>query len=202
MLTRCLRRRGASALETTVVITIVGVLFSILMPTIGLVRENALGTRCQQHLRSLGIAIQHYMADYRFENWLPASELTSGPMWFEKLEPFVGGQETGRSREYFSCPRAPYGQRGFTRETVSYGWNEAFMPFGTLQGKVANPDEAILIADSLRGPRSDIVLEAEGEPRLDTRHRGRANVLFVSGNVEAMTRPEALLQWPRYWDRD
>jgi len=195
-------RAGASVLETTVVIAVIGVMLSILMPMLGMVRENALSTRCQQHLRALGIAVVHYMADYRFENWLPASGPAGGSLWFEKLAPFVGGQETGRWGENFVCPRAPWSQRGLARDTVSYGWNEQFLPFGTLQSKVANPDETIVIADSLAGPRCDVVLPAEGELRLDARHRERANVLFASGNVAGMTREEALFEWPRYWDRE
>jgi prepilin-type processing-associated H-X9-DG protein len=202
MRTRAWSARGATVLEHTVVICIIGVLLSILMPTLGMVRENALATQCQQHLRSLALAVQHYMADYHSENWLPASELPRGPWWFQKLEPFVGGHARGRSRENFVCPRAHPSQRGFGRDSISYGWNEAYLPFGTLSNKVTNPDETVIIGDSLPGPRSDTLLEPSGEPRLATRHRDRGNVLFLGGNVGAMTQREALFQWPRYWDRD
>jgi prepilin-type processing-associated H-X9-DG protein len=202
MQARRLRPRGSSVVETTIVILILGVVLSILMPAIGLLRENALSARCQQHLRTLGHGIQHYMADYRFENWLPASELPNGPLWFEKLEPFVSGHEAGRASENFSCPRAPFGQRGFSRESLSYGWNERFLPFGTLSNKVANGDETIVIADSLTVGPADTVLPPQGEVCLATRHRGRANVLFVAGHVGAMSRDEALFEWPRYWDRE
>jgi hypothetical protein len=47
-----------------------------------------------------------------------------------------------------------------------------------------------------------LVLPPEGELRLDTRHLGAANVLFLSGNVAAMSRDEAAAEWPRYWDRE
>jgi len=194
------RRGGATVLETTIVIIILGIVLSILMPSIGLLRENALATRCQQHLRALHVAMEHYMVDYRHENWLPASTLPDGPFWFEKLQPFVAGQHTGRWQENFVCPRAPYEQRGFTRSTLSVGWNERFLPFRTLSNKPHNPDETIAIADSLGGPEADTVLPRRGQLRLATRHRERANVLFLGGNVGAMTRAEAEFEWPRYWD--
>jgi len=192
---------GASAIEAAVVILIMGVLLSVLMPTIGMLRENALGARCQQHLRTLGHAIEFYMADYRFENWLPASD-PGGSRWFEKLEPFVGGHDAGRARENFTCPRAPLDQRGFSSSTVSFGWNERFLPFGTLSNKVANADETVVIGDSLRAADSSVVLGPVGELRFDARHRGRGNVLFIAGNVGALSREEAVFEWPRYWDRE
>ena len=190
-----------SAPETTIVIILFGVILSILMPTIGLLRENALSTRCQQHLRSLGVAISQYMSDYYGKNWLPASELPNGPFWFQKLEPFVGGHETGRWRESFVCSRAPLGQRGFTRDTISYGWNERFLPFGTVDKDVLRQSETIAIADSQSGPECETVLPSHGSLRLATRHRGKAGVLFLAGNVDSVTRAEAEFEWPRYWDR-
>jgi len=192
--------RGTTVLETTVCIIILGVVLSILMPAIGLLRENALSTRCQQHLRAMFPAMQHYMADYLYENWLPASELPNGQFWFQKLEPFVAGHASGRSKENFVCPRAPVTQRGFTRSTVSFGWNERYLSFGVLSNKVNNADETIVVADSLAGPQADTVLAPQGELRLATRHRDRANVLFLGGNTAAMTRAEAEFEWPRYWD--
>lgn len=199
------QRRGAAGvtpLETTIVIIIAGVTLSILMPAVGVMRQRALGTRCQQHLRALGVAGGIYMSDYVGENWLPASELPGGPYWFQKIAPYVGGRDTGTWRETFVCPRARQSQRGFDRGTLSFGWNEQFLPFRTLSSQVLNPDETAAIADSLAGPESDTVLTAAGELRLDPRHRGRANLLFLSGNVCAMSLQEVRLDWPRYWDRE
>ena len=200
MLSSCGRRQGTTVLETTICIIILGIVLSILMPAIGLLRENALSTRCQQHLRALFPAIQLYMADYLHENWLPASELPDGPFWFGKLEPFVAGQVSGRSRENFVCPRAPLAQRGFARDSLSFGWNERYLPFRTLSSKVLNADETVVVADSLGGPEADTVLPPHGQLRLGTRHMEKANVLFLGGNVAAMTLAEAEFEWPRYWD--
>jgi hypothetical protein len=196
------RTTGATPLETTIVIIIVGILLSVLMPAIGVMRERALGARCQQHLRAIGVASGVYMADYVGENWLPASELPGGPFWFQKLEPFVAGQETGRTEENFVCPRAPYDQRGFGPENISFGWNQRFLPFGTLASQVLNHGETICVADSKAVSDPYMVLPPEGELRLDARHLGSANVLFLSGNVDAMTPGEAMAEWPRYWDRE
>lgn len=200
------RRRashGSSVVETTVVIVLFGVLLSILMPAIGTMRENALSKRCQDNLNSLRVALNIYMSDYISENWLPASQLPDGPFWFERLEPFVNRDDPSRARDSFVCPRAPRGQRGFTRETISYGWNQKYLPFGTLTSQWTNHNETIAIADTLAGPPPpDTVLSADGQLRLDTRHRARANVLFVGGNIQAMTRQEATFEWPRYWNTD
>jgi len=196
-------RRGRTVVETAVVIVILGMLLSIIMPVIGMARENALGTTCQTHLRILGQAIEFYMTDYNFENWLPASEMPDGPRWFEKLEPFVSGHETGRQRENFVCTRAPYDQRGFTPSTISFGWNEGFLPFGTLSNQVLAHGETIVIADSQRGPEADVVLSRDAQDvRFDPRHLGNGNVLFLAGHVGALCVDEIVEEWPRYWDRE
>lgn len=194
--------RGATPLETTVVILIAGVVLSVLMPAVGVMRQRALSARCQQHLRALGVAGGMYIADYVGENWLPASQLPSGPYWFQKLEPFVAGHDTGRSRENFQCPRAPANQAGFSRDTLSYGWNEQYLPYTTLASQVLNHGETAMVADSLAGPFADTVLARDGTLRLHTRHRGQANILFLSGHVALKGLDEARAEWPRYWDRE
>jgi len=200
---RRFKHKGRTVVETAVVIVILGVLLSIVMPLIGMARENALSTTCQTRLRILGQAMEYYMADYNFENWLAGSELPDGPFWFQKLEPFVSGHDTGRELENFVCTRAPYEQRGFTRSTISFGWNEGFLPFGTLSNQVANAGETIVIGDSMAGATADTLLSADRqELRLDLRHLEQGNVLFVDGHAGAVSEDEAMAEWPRYWDKE
>ena len=190
---------GATVVETSVCIVLFGVVLSILMPAIGVMRENALSARCQRQLGALGTAMELYSREHeKRENVLPSSELPDGPLWFEKLERFVSGHEEGRSQENFACPRAPRWQRGFGRDTISYGWNEGFLPHKTLRSQVLNANETIVIADSLAGPPSDSVVSADGELRFDPRHLGSGNVLFLSGHVALMTLEEVEAEWPRY----
>jgi hypothetical protein len=63
--------------------------------------------------------------------------------------------------------------------------------------------ETVVIADSKAGPAADTVLtHDQQELRLHIRHVGKANVLFLAGNVATMTEDEALVEWPRFWDRE
>jgi len=196
-----LRDGGRSALETIIAIIVLGVLLSVLMPVLSLAIESAMETQCHQHLGELFRATQIYLHPDRGGNWLPASE-DGGPYWFEKIEPLVAEYETGGARERFTCPKAPLAQRGFTRETLSFGWNERECPWGTVFNNVMKPRERVVLGDTLGtapdGPKADTLVTRSGEFRLDTRHEGRGSLLFLDGHVEGATRGQATKRWPAF----
>jgi type II secretory pathway pseudopilin PulG len=62
--------------ELLVVIAIIGVLIALLLPAIQAARESSRRTKCQNHLRQMGVAIQNYVgANKKF----PAGKKYSGP---------------------------------------------------------------------------------------------------------------------------
>ena len=161
-------------------------------------------TQCRGHLGALFEAIEYYCQDYRGGKWMPASE-PEGPYWFHKLEPLVAGHRPGHYPEKFTCAKAPPGQRGLDRDSMSFGWNERDVPWGTVKDKYPRPHEKMLLGDTIGsapgadGPRADTLLTKEGQLRLDARHAsagGVGNVLFLDGHVDGISRAEAELRWP------
>lgn len=89
-------RCGFTIVELLVVVSVIGVLVSLLLPAVQSARESARRTQCQSHLKQLGLAALNFeSAHRRFPSggwgvsmaWLfRSSELG----WsFRKLDPFV-----------------------------------------------------------------------------------------------------------------
>ncbi len=71
-----MKRHAFTLFELLVVITILMILLAILMPTVGMVRNQAKRTQCASNLRQVGTVVMAYTNDY---GQFPASEgLTPG----------------------------------------------------------------------------------------------------------------------------
>jgi prepilin-type N-terminal cleavage/methylation domain-containing protein len=58
-------RRGFTLVELLVVITIIGILISLLMPAIMSAKENARGAQCNNNLHEIGVAMLHHVTDHQ-----------------------------------------------------------------------------------------------------------------------------------------
>ncbi|MFA6045811.1 MAG: prepilin-type N-terminal cleavage/methylation domain-containing protein [Phycisphaerales bacterium] len=101
-------RRAFTLIELLVVIAIIGLLISILLPSLGQARKTAWTVICQNNLRQLGICIQSYLNDQRDPVWM---DLHNGPspglFWqvgvVETLRPYLGDAAGSKAYE---CPAA------------------------------------------------------------------------------------------------
>lgn len=103
---RSARPAGAFTLiELLVVIGIIGVLAGMLLPTLRLVKESALGLRCANNLKQAGLAAYAW-ADDNSGLVVPAD---NGTMWFTRLAEYteesdiIGNATKGRVLR--ACPR-------------------------------------------------------------------------------------------------
>src|SRR5688500_17277015 len=76
-------RRAFTLAELLIVIAIIGVLISILLPTLSSARRSANAAKCLAQLRDLGLAFQQYAQDNRrafpmVEYSPPASQVVPG----------------------------------------------------------------------------------------------------------------------------
>lgn len=160
-----MRRPAATLIELLVVISMIGLLISILIPSLKQSMELAATTICKHNLREIG----HCLEMYRQENdgWLPTTERSK-----------LGVESVGKRRPWFldlyptylsdpmilTCPEDPFRNRmaqaathlvsdEFIAEYASYGMNRFVTSAGG--GFIANadrhqptrPHDTILLAD-------------------------------------------------------
>ena len=106
-------RRAFSLVELLVLLGIIGVLLSLLLPSLRLVRQTADRLRCAEQLRHLGLGLTMYANANG--GWLPAAsgwhtypeggtpEDEPGPGWTERLTPYYGPPDSAAHR----CPSSP-----------------------------------------------------------------------------------------------
>ena len=137
---------GFTLIELLVTVTVIAVLASMLLPTISMVRESALGTRCASNLRQIHLGSLLYSQDWK-GYMLPCQ--TESNYWSTSVAPYLestAGQVIVASdtRQFLrSCPRwkntssyqgsitvasqYQHGGYGWTTRTRSPmpGWNAA-----------------------------------------------------------------------------
>jgi len=130
----CRRRRAFTLIELLVVVSIIGLLISILLPSVNKVRVQARRTACAARLRQVGIAMVSYMQDNRdrmpYVSFMPsigpAPLTTAAPIYLaDVLSPHLKGQvralECTDDRPGFTDRPAPNtGKSFYQSERSSY----------------------------------------------------------------------------------
>src|ERR1700731_4881520 len=85
------RHRAFTLVELLVVISIIGILISLLMPAVQQAREAARRIQCANHLHNIGVAYYKYLASKSGRGG-GASLGILAPGWVSTLTPYLEGQ--------------------------------------------------------------------------------------------------------------
>ena len=154
-------------IELLVVIAIIGILTSLLIPTISMAKDKARDVHCKNNLRQLGIALRLYADDNRGryphiqESWNP--QASDGPPRNGAFRALLAPEIN--ENQLFLCLKDTSGE--FERGGTSYEWNTL------LNGKLIDSDRRTQA-------RSRALLFDSEE-----RHEGQRNAVFEDGRADS-----------------
>ena len=163
-----MRPRSVAAftlVELLVVVSIIGVLVSLLLPAVMAARESARATQCTNNLHQIGIAIEHFKEKQKRSP--EAATVSHG------LQKYMEGQES-----MYVCPNLKRDAKADASPGVSYGVNMCVH-------RMVHDSSKIVVTDA-----NVELLEYEGidlatwNGDIAPRHYGAVNALFFDGHVE------------------
>ena len=201
--------RKFTLIELLVVIAIIGILTSILLPSISKAREKGLSAVCKSNLKQQSVAMMLYIDD---EEVLPSLTTphpnTGNPVhWAKQKRVQIDIADNGTP---FMCPSDDaYGTNGWE---ISYGFNYWYLS-NENPSNVADPTETILTADSGHegethvwnnrpaGAAGYIINnKASWAAPIGARHLEAGNILWVDGHVSATTQMIQIHATNDKWD--
>ena len=117
------KRRGFTLIELLVVVVIIGILISMLMPAIQMIREAARRTSCMNNLKQIGLACHNYAGAHEFlpPGWKASSELgVPGWGWASAILPFMEEQNLADQIDYDLFIEDPHHADAVVQPIASY----------------------------------------------------------------------------------
>ena len=188
-------------IELLVVVAIIGILASILMPSLSKARDKAKQALCLSNQRQVGIASLSYIDDNN--SYAPSDDAEVGvgtsegrKFWYQRLIPDYldeGPIEDGPSLVH-QCPSA---------NTIKFRWDSTVSMNSHITGDVWGPqkniakatlDETMMVMDSHLQYRAAWTVGFELEKMIGltretriARHSEKANVIFLDGHGVAVS---------------
>lgn len=96
------RLAGFTLIELLVVISIIGVLATLIVPSVSLAKALGRRTKCAAHLHDVGVALQMYLSESNYimpyAAAMPSLNISSDPRIVDVLEKYSSG------KEMWQCP--------------------------------------------------------------------------------------------------
>ena len=187
-----MKSKKFSLIELLVVIAIIGILASLLLPSLSKARKKSQQAVCNSQQKQIGIAIFMYTSDNEYMPSASHSTQSSRLGWKVHVAPYLNttGSGSGGGAAPFRCPSSELGT-GYTNQEAGTAYNINFgddrftnKPAIKLT-EIESAVETGVVADSVDG--SDWVIASKllpSENAVGYRHNSGLNVLWVDGHVQ------------------
>ncbi len=209
------RCSGMSVLEVLIALGIVALLVILTLQGTRALTEGSRSVACIAKLRNLHVIYSAFRADYRdrlyqgTQTYIPVLYLSGGLKDASETRcpsTIAGGADTFKIGSFLGAPGEVV--LGWVNQPIGYAIN-SFLFYQNSYPKHFVPQVKHLSAFVGHESKTPLFMDGrvyglnqgawDGEKRLDRlafRHGGRANILFLDGHVESVSREEALLLDP------
>ncbi len=145
------RRGGFTLVELLVVITIIGLLMSLLMPAVQQIRQVAYQTQCMSRLRQIGIGARNFLAQKR--------QLAVPGIWPGQLRPYV--ENAGA---IYACPLDDFDEQNQLSEVNAFLYvrDQGFSEYGGRHAIPLSPGSPrVRHSQAVQAPPGGLALEFE-----------------------------------------
>lgn len=169
-------RVGFTLIELLAVISIVGILLALLFPAVQYSREAVRRTKCQSHLKQIGIALTMYLDIQGPRGIFPDAAILPSltperPSLVTVLAPFIEA-----SQPVFSCPDD---RKYYDKDGISFEYPATRLALRHRQQVRRIPGTETLL------PSTEVMLMYDFDPVHGKEfQRGARNALFLDGHVE------------------
>ena len=186
-------REGFTLIELLVVIAIIAILAALILPVYQSATQSSQAIKCAANLRQMFMIASTYATEHDHPLYARGGDTLNAGFWGVELARQMGMEPAPneeRPRGIFACPSSKnlstqwagtgdYGQNALLNNSLETEFDQKVKLVGTMSGSgkiffLGDSDAWGLSPASLRGG-------------FKARHKGKANVLFYDGHVEAIS---------------
>ncbi|MDD7985125.1 prepilin-type N-terminal cleavage/methylation domain-containing protein [Lentisphaera marina] len=193
---KVIKKKYVSLIEILVVVAIIGILASLLLPSLGKARKRSQATVCGSNLKQMGVVFHMYTYDNKGLMMYATNGLhgTSYRTWSNSGETFgayLNNLHVHSSHDLLWCPSDPYAEAYASsnshKREPSYGYNTGNLASKQLNS-VATPSETVAFADSGHKVEDNYwswLLSTGGDRNIywERHDNNGANILWLDGHV-------------------